>query len=90
MRALLWSALINGVAAGPLIIAMGVLVSLRSVMGSLVLPTWLRVLGWASGALMVGATAGLFCGQAACSSGGAGPTARQTNGARGGIRTPMT
>jgi hypothetical protein len=49
-----------------------VLGSLRSMMGSPVLPAWLRVLGWASAALVVGATAGLFCGQAACSSGGSG------------------
>src|SRR5271170_7274837 len=46
MQALFWSAVINGVVAGPLIIAMVVLGSMRSVMGSLVLPAWLRVLGW--------------------------------------------
>jgi NRAMP (natural resistance-associated macrophage protein)-like metal ion transporter len=62
MRALFWSAVINGAVAGPLIVAMVVLGSLRSVMGSLVLPIWLRVLGWASAALMVGATAGMFWG----------------------------
>jgi NRAMP (natural resistance-associated macrophage protein)-like metal ion transporter len=60
MKALFWSAVINGVVAGPLIIAMVVLGSLRSVMGTLVLPAWLRVLGWASAALMVGATLGMF------------------------------
>ena len=62
MKALFWSAVINGVVAGPLIVAMVVLGSLRSVMGSLVLPVWLRALGWASAALMVGATAGMFWG----------------------------
>jgi NRAMP (natural resistance-associated macrophage protein)-like metal ion transporter len=62
MQALFWSAVINGVVAGPLIIAMVVLGSMHSVMGSLVLPAWLRVLGWASAALMVGATAGMFLG----------------------------
>jgi len=62
MKALFWSAVINGVVAGPLIVAMVVLGSLRSVMGSLVLPMWLRALGWASAALMVGSTAGMFWG----------------------------
>ena len=60
MKALFWSAVINGMVAGPLIIAMVVLGSLRSVMGSLVLPIWLRVLGWASATLMIGATVGMF------------------------------
>ncbi len=48
MRALFWSAVINGVVATPLIAAMTALGSLSSVMGSLVLPGWLRVLGWLS------------------------------------------
>jgi Mn2+/Fe2+ NRAMP family transporter len=60
MKALFWSAVINGIAAGPLIIAMVLLGSLRSVMGDLTLPWWLRILGWMSAVLMVGATAGLF------------------------------
>jgi Mn2+/Fe2+ NRAMP family transporter len=51
MQALFWSAVINGVVAAPLIAAMIVLGSLRSVMGDLVLLLWLRVLGWASAAL---------------------------------------
>jgi Mn2+/Fe2+ NRAMP family transporter len=56
MQALFWSAVINGVVAAPLIAAMIVLGSLRSVMGELVLPLWLRVLGWASAALMAAGT----------------------------------
>jgi NRAMP (natural resistance-associated macrophage protein)-like metal ion transporter len=56
MQALFWSAVINGVVAAPLIIAMIVLGSLRSVMGELVLPLWLRVLGWATAALMAAGT----------------------------------
>ena len=59
MKALFWSAVINGVVAGPLIAAMVVLGSMHSVMGSLVLPLWLRLLGWASAALMAGATLGM-------------------------------
>ena len=56
MQALFWSAVINGVVAAPLIVAMIVLGSLRSVMGELVLPLWLRVLGWATAALMAAGT----------------------------------
>jgi NRAMP (natural resistance-associated macrophage protein)-like metal ion transporter len=56
IQALFWSAVINGVVAAPLIVAMIVLGSLRSVMGELVLPMWLRVLGWASAVLMAAGT----------------------------------
>jgi len=56
IKALFWSAVINGVVAGPLIAAMTVLGSLRSVMGALVLPVWLRALGWASALLMAAGT----------------------------------
>jgi Mn2+/Fe2+ NRAMP family transporter len=59
IKALFWSAVINGMVAGPLSAAMTVLASLRSVMGTLVLPTWLRVLGWATALLMVAGTVGL-------------------------------
>ena len=52
MKALFWSAVINGVVATPLIAAMTALGSLPSVMGSLVLPLWLRTLGWLSALLM--------------------------------------
>jgi NRAMP (natural resistance-associated macrophage protein)-like metal ion transporter len=56
MQALFWSAVINGVVAAPLIAAMIVLGSLRSVMGELILPLWLRLLGWASALLMAAGT----------------------------------
>ncbi|HTI84118.1 MAG TPA: hypothetical protein VL614_27010 [Acetobacteraceae bacterium] len=45
--------------AGPLIAAMTVMALLTSVMGVLVVPLWLRVLGWASALLMVAGTVGL-------------------------------
>ena len=60
MKALFWSAVINGVVAAPLIVAMVVLGSLPSVMGSLVLPLWLRVLGWLSALLMAAGTVGML------------------------------
>jgi Mn2+/Fe2+ NRAMP family transporter len=59
IKALFWSAVIYGIVAAPLIAAMTVLGSLHSVMGSLVLPLWLRVLGWASALLMAAGTLGL-------------------------------
>ena len=59
IKALFWCAVINGVVAAPLIAAMVVLGSLPSVMGSLVLPRWLRVLGWLSAGLMAAGTVGL-------------------------------
>ncbi|HTZ71429.1 MAG TPA: divalent metal cation transporter [Acetobacteraceae bacterium] len=56
MRALFWSAVVNGVAAAPMIVAMVVLASRADIMGDLVLPFWLRALGWLGAALMAGAT----------------------------------
>ena len=60
MRALVWAAVINGAVAGPVIAAMVVLGSLRSVMGDYVLPPWLRWFGWGGAALMVVATVGML------------------------------
>ncbi|MGC8477854.1 MAG: NRAMP family divalent metal transporter [Acetobacteraceae bacterium] len=60
MRALVWSAVINGAVAGPVIAAMVVLGSLRSVMGPYVLPAWLRWFGWAAAVLMAAATVGML------------------------------
>jgi Mn2+/Fe2+ NRAMP family transporter len=60
IKALFWSAVINGVVAGPVIAAMVALGSMRSVMGELMLPLWLKVLGWLSAALMGGATVGML------------------------------
>jgi Mn2+/Fe2+ NRAMP family transporter len=60
MQALFWSAVINGVVAVPIIAAMVVLGSLRSVMGELVLPTWLRVMGWLTALLMGACTVAML------------------------------
>jgi len=46
MRALYWSAVLNGVVAVPVMIAMMHLSVRRTIMGSLTLPRGLRVLGW--------------------------------------------
>jgi len=56
MQALFWSAVVNGVAAAPMIVAMVVMGSSTAVMGTLTLPWWLRVLGWLGALLMAVAT----------------------------------
>jgi Mn2+/Fe2+ NRAMP family transporter len=60
MRALILAAVLNGMVAGPVIVAMVTLGSMRSVMGGFVLPRWLRVLGWGTAVLMGGATLGML------------------------------
>ena len=52
MRALYWSAVLNGVAAIPLMVALMRLATRTSIMGSLTPPTTVRVLGWLATAAM--------------------------------------
>jgi NRAMP (natural resistance-associated macrophage protein)-like metal ion transporter len=52
MRALYWSAVLNGIVAVPVMVAMMHLSSQRKVMGALTLPRTLRRLGWASTCVM--------------------------------------
>jgi len=52
IRALFWSAVLNGLAAVPLMIAMMVLVSSRKVMGRFTASPPLLLLGWAATAVM--------------------------------------
>jgi NRAMP (natural resistance-associated macrophage protein)-like metal ion transporter len=56
IRALFWSAVVNGIAAAPMIVAMVVMGTRTDVMGELTLPAWLVVLGWAAAGLMAAAT----------------------------------
>ena len=60
MKALFWSAVINGAISAPMIAAMVVLGSRRKVMGTLTLPWLLQALGWLTAALMGAATVGMF------------------------------
>jgi NRAMP (natural resistance-associated macrophage protein)-like metal ion transporter len=57
MRALFWSAVINGVVAVPVMAIVILLVSRRSVMGRFVAPKTLIVLGWIGTAIMAAAAA---------------------------------
>jgi Mn2+/Fe2+ NRAMP family transporter len=59
MRALYWSAALNGVIAVPLLAALMYLATNTDVMGPWRLPAGLRVLGWLAVAAMACSAAGL-------------------------------
>ena len=46
IKALYWSAVLNGVLAAPLMVVMLLIATNRKIMGHLVLPRWLQALGW--------------------------------------------
>jgi Mn2+/Fe2+ NRAMP family transporter len=52
MKALYWSAVVNGVVAGPLMTLIILLASDRRVMGEFLIPSWLKLLGWMSAGIM--------------------------------------
>jgi NRAMP (natural resistance-associated macrophage protein)-like metal ion transporter len=58
IRMLFWAAVINGIVAVPIMAAMMLVISGRKV-GALVLPGWIKLLGWAAAVLM-GGTVALF------------------------------
>lgn len=60
MRALFWSAVINGVIAVPMMGAMMVVVGSRRLMGQFHAGSWLGALGWLSTAVMAGATVAMI------------------------------
>jgi NRAMP (natural resistance-associated macrophage protein)-like metal ion transporter len=60
IKALVWAAIINGVTAAPVMCFMMLLASRRKVMGTLTLPAYLKILGWAATAIMALAAAGMF------------------------------
>jgi NRAMP (natural resistance-associated macrophage protein)-like metal ion transporter len=59
IRALVFSAIINGVTAAPIMTFMMLMASNRKVMGKFVLPTYLKVLGWGATAIMALAAVGM-------------------------------
>lgn len=59
MKALFWSAVINGIVAVPVLIAMMVAVSKREVMGDFVAPLPLKIFGWITTAAMAVAAIGM-------------------------------
>jgi NRAMP (natural resistance-associated macrophage protein)-like metal ion transporter len=60
MRALFWSAVLNGVAAVPLMVAMMVVVSRHHVMGRFTASRTLLVFGWAATAVMAAASGAML------------------------------
>jgi NRAMP (natural resistance-associated macrophage protein)-like metal ion transporter len=60
IKALFWSAVINGVTAVPIMVMIMLLASRRRVMGQFTLGPWLKGLGWIATAVMTAAAAGMF------------------------------
>jgi NRAMP (natural resistance-associated macrophage protein)-like metal ion transporter len=60
IRALFWSAVVNGVVAVPIMALMMLMTHRADIMGSFVLPPVLRVLGWAATGVMALTVIGLF------------------------------
>jgi NRAMP (natural resistance-associated macrophage protein)-like metal ion transporter len=60
IRALFWSAVINGVVSVPLMVVTMRMAMNRKVMGKFTLPATLHVMGWIATAVMVAASVGLF------------------------------
>jgi NRAMP (natural resistance-associated macrophage protein)-like metal ion transporter len=60
IKALFWSAVINGVAAVPIMMMIMVLASRRNVMGRFALGPWLKGLGWIATAVMAAAAVGMI------------------------------
>jgi NRAMP (natural resistance-associated macrophage protein)-like metal ion transporter len=60
IRALFWSAVINGVVSVPLMVVTMRMASNHKVMGEFTLPPYMRIMGWVATAVMLAASAGLF------------------------------
>jgi NRAMP (natural resistance-associated macrophage protein)-like metal ion transporter len=60
VKALFWSAVVNGVVAVPVMVMMMLLASRKDVMGQFVLGRWLKGTGWLSTAVMLVAAIGMF------------------------------
>jgi Mn2+/Fe2+ NRAMP family transporter len=60
VKMLFYSAVVNGLLAPPLILLVILLTSDPKVMGEHINPTWLRVLGWITFVVMVGAAFGML------------------------------
>jgi Mn2+/Fe2+ NRAMP family transporter len=60
IKALVWSAIINGITAAPVMCFMMLLASNYKVMDKLTLPAYLKVLGWAGTVIMTLAAVGMF------------------------------
>jgi NRAMP (natural resistance-associated macrophage protein)-like metal ion transporter len=60
IRALVWSAVVNGVIVVPIMAAMMIVVSQRKIMGEFIAARWQVVLGWSATAVMTAAAIAMF------------------------------
>jgi Mn2+/Fe2+ NRAMP family transporter len=60
IRALFWAAVLNGLLAAPLMGVIMHMASSRKVMDKFTIPLYLRIVGWAATAVMVGVSIGVF------------------------------
>ncbi len=60
IKALYWTAVLNGIVAVPVIAVMMLMTHNPKVMGEFTVPIYLRVMGWVTLVIMAAATAGLF------------------------------
>jgi NRAMP (natural resistance-associated macrophage protein)-like metal ion transporter len=60
MKALFWSAVINGIVAVPVMVIMMILTHNPKIMGKFILPPYLRWVGWLATVVMLFASLGLF------------------------------
>jgi Mn2+/Fe2+ NRAMP family transporter len=60
IRALVWSAIVNGVTAAPVMCFLMLMASSRKVMGKFVLPLYLKVLGWGATLVMAVSAVGML------------------------------
>jgi Mn2+/Fe2+ NRAMP family transporter len=60
MKALYWTAVVNGVLAAPLMAVMMLIASNGRIMGRLVISWRMRVVGWFATAVMAAAAIGVF------------------------------
>ena len=60
IKALFWSAVINGVAAVPIMVMIMLMASRQRVMGQFTLTRWLMALGWLANAVIAMAAIGMF------------------------------
>ena len=60
IKALYWSAVINGVVAVPVMVILMLITAQRSIMGEFTIGGWLRALGWLATAAMAACVCGMF------------------------------
>jgi Mn2+/Fe2+ NRAMP family transporter len=60
VKALFWSAVVNGVVAAPIMVMVMLIASRRKIMGAFALPVGLRILGWAATLVMAAVSVAMF------------------------------